>query len=266
MPDKKYHFQRGVSLLITIMVLAIGLSIVLGLTAILIAQLRAVRTVGNSVVAIHAADTGVEISLKDIIAGNYGKYVSAEEGTIGDASFKINIACCRAGEAGCEIGPGFDELTECPTPLSQDPDCSAPGFCVKSIGDYKGTKRAIEVKVPAIRPKNCYKITGYGDGSILPSSDCEDSGSDFWAGTFTFWSNNDWYPRGDWSIDGKKLSSETSLQKLPDQPWLLRVFCEKEDGTPVEIWSGSQVSETSNPIGEYEEGEGLGVMIEGCHQ
>ena len=265
MPDKNNQSQKGVSLLITIMVLAIGLSIVLGLTAILIVQLRVVKSIGDSVVAIHAADTGVEIALKDIIAGNYGKYASTEEGTIGDASFKINIACCKVGTPNCEIGPLSEELTGCPIPLYPDDTCSAPGFCIKAIGDYKGTKRAIEVKVPAIRPKNCYKITGYLDGQILPSSDCDDSESDYWAGTFTYWLDDAWHPRGDWSIDGEKLSSETSLQKLSGQPWSLQVFCEK-DGSPVEIWSGSQESESFNPVGVYYEEEGIGVNIESCQQ
>ena len=56
--------NKGSSLYFAVAIIAIVLGIVLGTTSILVLQIRTVRNMGNSVVAIYAADTGVERILK----------------------------------------------------------------------------------------------------------------------------------------------------------------------------------------------------------
>lgn len=58
--------ERGVVLLIIFSITGIILSIVLGLSAILLSQLKIVKGMENSVIAFYAADTGVEQELEKI--------------------------------------------------------------------------------------------------------------------------------------------------------------------------------------------------------
>ncbi len=52
--------QRGIALYLALIVMFILLGIGLGISTILIGQIKIIRGVGNSVVAFYAADTGVE--------------------------------------------------------------------------------------------------------------------------------------------------------------------------------------------------------------
>jgi len=104
--------QQGISILFAISILSVILSIGLGTSSILIGQIKTIREIGYSVVAFYAADNGIEEVLL--------------------MSTPANIS---------------------PTPLNGavyevvvSPDCEAANFCVKSIGSYKGVKRAIEIK------------------------------------------------------------------------------------------------------------------------
>ncbi len=99
--------------------MAIFLAVALGLTTILIGQMGIMRGMGDSVVAFYAADTGIERIL-----------MSRENPppTLGDtfsngASYSVTVT---AGGA--------------------TPDCNVQyTFCIKSIGNFRGTKRAIEI-------------------------------------------------------------------------------------------------------------------------
>lgn len=52
--------QKGVSLIITLFIMAIALGIVLGLSAILLGKIKVLREIGDSVVSLYVADSGVE--------------------------------------------------------------------------------------------------------------------------------------------------------------------------------------------------------------
>jgi len=56
--------QKGVSIFIVIVVMTILLGIALGLNAISVRQLRNLRDIGNSVIALYAADAGIERILR----------------------------------------------------------------------------------------------------------------------------------------------------------------------------------------------------------
>ncbi len=113
---KHFNKQKGVSLYIAIMIIAILLAIVLGAGAILLGQLKVIKGMENSIAAFYAADTGIEEVLMD-----RGKNPSSLSGFLGNgASYDVEVTL-----------PGGS--------------CSADNFCISSVGSYKGTKRAIEV-------------------------------------------------------------------------------------------------------------------------
>ena len=63
----QYYFksQRGVSLYLALAILTILLGIALGISAILVGELRILRDIGYSVTAFYAADSGIERELYD---------------------------------------------------------------------------------------------------------------------------------------------------------------------------------------------------------
>lgn len=139
---RKVKGQRGAVLYLTIIVMVILLAIVLGLSAILLSQLKMVKEMENSVIAFYAADTGIEQELKNIYKGT---------ATLPGSSYSYQLDLNGSGNGGF--------ISDCPTNLS-DPDdacykvsivapevgvCNATFSCVKSLGFYKGTQRAIEI-------------------------------------------------------------------------------------------------------------------------
>ena len=59
------NYQKGVSLYFAVIVMALMMAIVLGITSIIIYSLKTVKEIGNSVVSLYAADTGIEKALYD---------------------------------------------------------------------------------------------------------------------------------------------------------------------------------------------------------
>jgi hypothetical protein len=148
MPYTK-KFQKGISLYLGIVVLSVILSIVFGLTAILLNQIKMMREMGYSVTAFFAAETGVERVLKVIIAdedtptspssGPDHEGYSYWETLGNEASYDVKIVCCKASE--CELG------FSCPTGFEHDDNCLATRFCVRSVGTFQGIQRAVEAKI-----------------------------------------------------------------------------------------------------------------------
>jgi Tfp pilus assembly protein PilX len=104
--------QKGVSLYLALLIMAVILSIGLGVSAILLGQIKVIRGMGDSVVAFYAADTGIERALRE------GRGVSGvlENG----ARYEVRF-------------------------LSPGPDCPALYYCLKSVGIFRETRRAIEI-------------------------------------------------------------------------------------------------------------------------
>lgn len=122
--------QQGVSVLIAILIMTILLSIGLGVSTILLRQTRMIKGMGDSVVAFYAADTGMERVLYGI---SIASSAPAYEGSIGEASYTATLCC----------GENYDD---CPSPsLATSSDCAADYYCTKSVGIFKGIRRAIEV-------------------------------------------------------------------------------------------------------------------------
>lgn len=114
--NPKAKIQRGVSLLFAVLILSVILSLSLGLSVILIQQIKIMSEIGYSVIAFFAADNGIEEILMMTTPANI-----AETPLPNGAKYQVIVKT-----------PG--------------PECAAPNYCIKSIGSYGLTKRAIEIQ------------------------------------------------------------------------------------------------------------------------
>lgn len=127
----KNKIQSGVSLYLAIIVMVILLAVVLGLTTILIEQMKMVREIGYSVIALSAADAGIERVLVDWAAPTTTP--SYYDDSLGNgANYQVSVL---RGEATAGV---------------PDPGCTGAGlhYCITSIGTYpsnEGVRRAIEI-------------------------------------------------------------------------------------------------------------------------
>jgi hypothetical protein len=113
--------QKGVSVLYAVFVVTVLLAISFGINGILISQVKMLGDIGHSVVAFYAADTGIEKVLidrqnPDLTPGYY-------DGSLGNGA-TYTVSVIQGGNPGCD--PGFY-------------------YCIKAIGVYESTKRAIEI-------------------------------------------------------------------------------------------------------------------------
>ncbi len=135
-------FEKGFSLYFSILILAVILAIALGLSSLLIGQLKMMKTMEHSVAAFHAAEAGAEQALYNIFQEEEtleDKY----QGTLGSngsiSTYTAYIFCCSSSLPGCEI--------ECPSNLDVKEDCLATRYCIRSVGIHEGSRRTVEVKV-----------------------------------------------------------------------------------------------------------------------
>jgi len=92
----------------------------LSLSIILIGQMRIITGIGNSVIAFYAADTGMEKILLQRQSPPIGKSVLSGE-LDNNAHYSVDVS-----------SPGLD--------------CDADHYCIRSVGIYRGIRRAIEAE------------------------------------------------------------------------------------------------------------------------
>ncbi len=111
--------QKGVSIYLAIIIMFILLSIALGVSVIIVSQMKMIRGMGNSVIAFYAADTGIERSLyaTRLEGSTTGEVSGSLSDPLADASYNVT-------------SPEVDRW--------------------KSIGSFEGVKRAIEISFPTI--------------------------------------------------------------------------------------------------------------------
>ncbi len=117
--------QSGTSLYLAIIVMIILLAIVLGLTSILLGQMVMVRKMGYSVIALSAADAGIEAILVDQDSPATSSVILANR-----ASYETSLllgALKGVAEGSCS---------------STIVDWN---YCITSVGIYEGVRRAIEI-------------------------------------------------------------------------------------------------------------------------
>ena len=127
----KTNKEKGISVYLSVVMMAIILSIILGLTVILIGQIKSMKQVENSVIAFYGADTGVEQML-------------AEQDVIynADGSIEIPLTTMNCGGKIVE----YEVLQATQGQSGYEDWCLPSGdytLCIKSVGTYQGTKRAI---------------------------------------------------------------------------------------------------------------------------
>lgn len=114
----KTNKEKGISVYLSVVMMAIILSIVLGLTVILVGQIKSMKKVESSVIAFYGADTGVEQMLVE-----QGAYIAPTTMNCGGKTVEYEVWGVAGGA---------------------EPWCDASyGYCIKSVGTYQGTKRAI---------------------------------------------------------------------------------------------------------------------------
>ena len=119
--------MKGVSLYLALIIMTLLLALALGVSAILFGQIRMMREMGNSVLAFYAADTGIERELYQGSATgkSYSGYLDLNKNEVQDDEDSIyNVWVLSPGGNGC------------PTDAN---------YCIKSVGIYKETRRAIQV-------------------------------------------------------------------------------------------------------------------------
>jgi len=112
---------------LTIVMLAILLPLALGLIAIIVSQIVAAKEMGYSVVALYAADTGIEYCIREW--RNETNPMAVPPTPLDGASYSVNVepGILKGGLGPCSLYPNIS-------------------WCVKAIGDYQGVHRSIEVK------------------------------------------------------------------------------------------------------------------------
>lgn len=110
--------QKGLSLYITVIIMSILLAIVLGISTILVSQMKIVKEIENSVIAFYAAETGIE---QVLTARANPIPFDGYSGTLtNSATYDITV-------------------------FSSGLNCPAPNFCIKSVGSFRNARRAIQV-------------------------------------------------------------------------------------------------------------------------
>ena len=130
--------KKGVSLYLALMIMFILLAIGLGVSLIIVSQMKMMKGMGDSVIAFYAADTGIERAL-------YEKRVNNVDwsgfGTVGGADYTVDYI----------VGP------------------PATWKSKGSFGSFAKVKRAIEITIPSTPPPPPSTYTQSCDG------DCGDA-------------------------------------------------------------------------------------------
>lgn len=109
-------FDKGTSLIYAVIIISILLGISLGISKILISQVEMLSEVDHSINAFYAADSGIEKVLMD------RSDPQSFQGTIGGATYSVVVT--SGGEGNCD---------------------ARFNYCIKSIGIYQNTRRAVEI-------------------------------------------------------------------------------------------------------------------------
>jgi len=108
--------QKGVSLLLTILIMAAILAISFGLFRLSIGEIKLIRDIPNSLIAYYAADAGIEWAI----------YEERQRGGVSDKP-DCSVDLGNGSKYGIEVNRTGETIT------------------IKSIGCYKEIRRAIEV-------------------------------------------------------------------------------------------------------------------------
>lgn len=129
---KLQNFEKGVSIYLALMVMIVLLGIALGISTIIVSQMVMIRGMSDSVIALDAAETGMERALHAL----YKEDIDFSSTTI-TYSGSVNIN----NSGGQDPGDSF-YIVKIISPGQEN--CLADSYCIRSSGTYMNTKRAIE--------------------------------------------------------------------------------------------------------------------------
>ena len=119
----KVKDEKGLALYLAVVIMTIILAMVLGVSTILVGQIRTIQKIENSVIALYGADTGIERELKE---NNPIGNVTTDSMDLGGGEV-VTYTVTKIGQ-----GSG-----ECPLSVS---------YCLESVGEYREIKRAIRIE------------------------------------------------------------------------------------------------------------------------
>ncbi len=129
--------EKGVILYLALIILTIGMAVVLGLSTILVGQIKTIEQMENSMRALFAADTGMERALY----GEEGNPDQNYSGSLDGASYETNVFC----SPDYPRDPEYPDEPVCPLGIEFiDDDCAAYFFCYYSMGTCQNTQRKLE--------------------------------------------------------------------------------------------------------------------------
>ena len=130
--------EKGVALFLVVLIMSVILAIGLGISGILIQQIKISENIGDSVVALYAADSGVEQQIYDLYKLESHNSAYSDVMT-NSASYSVSVKC---SESNADCQPGGELFGIIPV----DENCTSLNFCIKSVGAFQTAKRVIEVE------------------------------------------------------------------------------------------------------------------------
>jgi len=115
-----FNTEKGTILYFAILILSVIFTIASYLSLIILGQLQLQREIGHSVIALCAADTGIERAMYAIYKENNISFSTSSQLENG-ATFQVNVSTSSS---------------QCATPIRY--------YCIKSLGSYGKTNRKIE--------------------------------------------------------------------------------------------------------------------------
>jgi hypothetical protein len=173
--------QKGVSLIITLFIMIIILAVVISISTLLYSEIKVLRNVGNSVVGLYSADSGIEKVLyydrqvvpTGAVRGLCSMFLSnaCNSGSSGDPSIHCNssilmptrltrtddLGCAPANcddctvsfnttlDSGSSLLPNDDTLYSTTARVYAEGDINK--FEISSKGDFSGASRQIQIVV-----------------------------------------------------------------------------------------------------------------------
>lgn len=113
----KNNPQKGIALYLSVIIMTLILAIALGISTIFLGQINVMKGLGYSVIAFYAADAGIE---KILLTRDNPLDIGLTALSNG-AAYQVFVTAGGVGS------------------------CTASSYCIRSIGSYKETNRAIEI-------------------------------------------------------------------------------------------------------------------------
>ena len=140
-----HNSQKGISLLFIVLITSLILAIGLGISTLLIQEMKMMGEIGYSVTAFYAADNGIEAALYDLYQSEAPIPVHSDvfdNVVLDDAHYNTEAKCCNPELEKCSL----ETPDDCPLGIENiGSNCDALNYCLKSLGSYQKVKRAIEI-------------------------------------------------------------------------------------------------------------------------